>query len=144
MCTAVFCFVSNTSEIWRSYFLAIGLFTGTYMIIYIGMLSVISSGVYNISASIITLYCCLSSHFPEYLYNFLIFYRHICSYRELLLNNWSNMLVTICCFSSSELNNPFSMKHFCKNYSIEIILSIILVNALDLVHCNSQAFLPSV
>ena len=51
----------------------------------IGMFSVNLSGVVTISTSLITLYCCQFSHFQEYLYDLLIFSRHLCSYISLLL-----------------------------------------------------------
>ena len=58
----------------------------------------------------------------------------------MLLNYWYNHKVDICCFSYYEWNSHFSMTHWCSNYSIEIIVSINLVNFLDLVHLVAHSF----
>ena len=56
--TAALCLTSNTSENWWVYFLALGFFTGTYMLSEIVLLSAGHSGVETIAASIIDLYFC--------------------------------------------------------------------------------------
>ena len=83
------------SKNWWSDFLALGFFTVTDLLGYIGMLSLNPSIVETIVASIMAFYCCWSSHFPEDLYIFLIFYRNLCLYIALLLKDWSNPMVTI-------------------------------------------------
>ena len=59
--------------------------------------------------------------FPEVLYNFLIFPIHLCSYKALLLNDWSNPMMIICYFSCSDWNNPLIITHWLSNYPISII-----------------------
>ena len=83
--TAVLCLTSNYSKILLSGFIALVFFTVTYLICDIGLLLVNPSEVDTIAASIIFLFCCLLSHYPEVLYNLLMFTRHICSYISLLL-----------------------------------------------------------
>ena len=96
------------------------------------------------STSIMTLYCCLLSHFPEHLYNFLIFSKNMCSYRELLLKNLSNTMVTIFCSIFSDCNTDLRITIICYYYPMEIIVSTTFGRSLDLEHCISQAVLPSV
>ena len=72
------------------------------------------------------------------------FWRHLCSYKVLLLNYWSTPIITICCFSISDCKNHLRMIHFCSNESISIILSITLVNTRDLAHCATWALLLSI
>ena len=90
------------------------------------------------------LYCCWLSYFPEDLDNFLIFSRRLCSYIELLLNDWSTPMVTICCFSHSGWKNPLIITHLCAKKCISIIKSIYLVNGSDLEHYASWAVFPSI
>ena len=94
--TVVFGLNFNVSKNWCSDFLALGFFTVTDFLSDIGLFSVNSLVVVTIDALIMELYCCWSLHFPEDLYNFLILSRHLCSYIALLLNGWSNTMVTIC------------------------------------------------
>ena len=82
--------------------------------------------------------------FPEDLYNFLIFSRHLCSYIAYLLNYWSTPIITICCFSNSDCNNPLIVTHYYSNYLISRIESITLVYAYDLEHCAAWELLPSI
>ena len=76
------------------------------------MLSVNPSGVEIISDSIMLFYCCWSSHFPEDLYNLLLFSIHLCSYISQLLNDCSTPMVNIFCFSCSDYNNPLILINF--------------------------------
>ena len=73
-----------------------------------------------------------------------MFYRHICYYTVQLLNDWSIPIVTICCFSQFDCNNPLIITHCCSNDSISIIKSINLVNTIDLYHCTEWSVLPSI
>ena len=57
----------------HSGFLALSLLTGVEFMVYLILLSVKPSGVETIAASIISLNCYWSSHFPAFWYNFLIF-----------------------------------------------------------------------
>ena len=95
-------------------------------------------------ASIICLSCCWSSYFPSNLYNFMVFSIHMCSYKALLLNNWSTPIITMCYFFHYDCNNPLRMTHWCSNESMSRILSISLVNTRDLAHCAVWALLPYV
>ena len=142
--TSVFCFTSKTSENWRSYFLAL-----VFLIVTDGpgdnvMLLVSPLGVETIAASMIALYWFLSSYLPEYLYNFLIFSRHLCSYNILWLNDWSTPMVTIRCFSHSDCNIPLIMTNLCSNCLILIIESITLVNYRDFLHCAARAVMSPI
>ena len=78
------------------------------------------------------------------MYNLLIFYRYMCSYIALLLNDRSTPMVKICCFSCSDWNIPLTITHLCLNKPIEGILSTTLVNALDLENCDTWEYIPSV
>ena len=73
------------------------------------------------------LYWFWSSYFTECLYNFLINSKHLYSYIALLLNNWSNPMVTIFCFSCSDWNNSLISP-------MEIIVSKKFIRYLDLEH----------
>ena len=97
----------------------------------------------TIAASRMALYCCLLAHFPADLYDFLIFSRHLCSYKSLLLNYWSITMVIICWFSRFYYNNSLILTHCCSNYSISIIKSITLSNALYLEHWTAWSDLSS-
>ena len=97
----------------------------------IWLLLVSPSGSETMAYSRIYLYCCWSSNLPESFYTFLMFSRHLCSYRALLLNDWSTPMVKICCFSCSDCNSPLIMTNLCLKYLIEIINSITLVNYID-------------
>ena len=83
----------------------------------IGLLSVNISGVYTIYASIISLNYSWSLHFPEDVYSWFIFSRHLCLYIAQLFNYWSFPMVTICCFSWSDINKPLIMTQCCSNDS---------------------------
>ena len=122
----VFGLMSNVSVNWRSDFLTKYCFAGTDCPDDIGLFSLNSSGVDTMLASIIDLYFCLSSHFSDNLYNFLMFSRHLCSYKALLLNYRFTPIITICCLSRYDCNNPLRMIH-CLNEPISRILSITLV-----------------
>ena len=113
--TAVLCLTSHVSENWRSYFLALGLLLDTYGFGVPGILLVHTTGVETIDASIIALYCCRFSRLPAVLYNFLIFPRHLCSYKSLLLNDCLTPMSTVCFFSFLDYNNPLIITHFCSN-----------------------------
>ena len=144
LCKAVFGLTSSISVNWRSAFLALCFFTGTYCLDDIGLLLVSSSVVDTMADSIIALYSFLSSHSQDDLYPFLGgFPRHICSYKALLFNDWTTRIFTICCLSRYVCNNPLKMTHWFSNESISIILSITLVNTHDLAHCSAWALLPS-
>ena len=135
---------SNNSVNRRSGFLALGFLEVTKGPCDIGLLSVNISGVENISASIIDLYCYWSSYLPGDLYNLLIFSIQICSYIALLLNDWYIPIVAICCFSRSDCNNPLRMTHCCSNYSISRVKSINLVNDFYLAQWYAWDDLPSI
>ena len=77
-------------------FLSLQLLVVTDELGVVEMLLVNLSGVETSAYSIITLYFCWSSHLPVVLYNFLIFSRHICSYKVLFLNCWSIPMATMC------------------------------------------------
>ena len=113
------------------------IFTVTDWLGDIGLMAVNNSWLETIYASRMDFYCCWSSYFSSDLYNFLMFSKHLCSYIELLLNDWSTPIVTICCFSRSDQNNPLIMTHFCSNEWISIIKSITLVNKRYLEHCEA-------
>ena len=76
-------------------FLASWFFSGTDIIIDIGLLSVFYSVVYTIAVSIVYLQCCLSSHLPSYMYNFLMFSKHWCSSKDMIHNDCSTLIVSI-------------------------------------------------
>ena len=97
----------------------------------------------TISASRIALYFCLSSYLPVDLYNFLILSRHLCQYIELLLNDWSITIVTICYFSQYDCNDPLKVTHYWSNDSMSIIKPITLVNDLELEHWAAWKDIPS-
>ena len=109
----------------------------------IGILSVNYSGVETIEASKIVLYCCLSSHLPADLFNFLMFFRHICSYRALLLNDCYNPNCSLF-FSRWDWIKPLMMIYFCSNDSISNIVTITLFNALGLSYCYARTVFPSI
>ena len=88
------------------------------------MISEEYSDVDTMTASIIALYCCWSSHFPDYRYIFLIFSRHLCSYEEQLLNEWSSPIENMCPFRRSYCNNPLMIIYSCSKKSISKIISI--------------------
>ena len=73
-----------------------------------------------------------------------MFYRHLCLYIALLLNDWSNPMFTLGCFSRSDCNNYLIMTHFWSNDSISIMKSITLVNARDFSHCAEWELPPSI
>ena len=142
--TTVFFLTSNNALNWRSGFPAL-----VFLVVINGpggirLLSVNSSGLETIYASVMALYCCLSSRLPVYLYNFLIFSRHVCLYKGLLLNNWSISMVTIFYFSQSDCNNPFIMTHFYPNDLTSSIKSVSLVNAFYLPYCAEWEDFPSI
>ena len=65
-----------TSHVYKNYwsvFIVVWFFTVTYCLGDIVLLSVNPSGVETIHASIMALYCCWYSHFPEDLCNLLLF-----------------------------------------------------------------------
>ena len=127
--TSFFYLTSKASLNLRSDFLALVFLTVKYGPGDNGLLLVIYSGMDTMNASRMDLYCCLSSHVPEDLYDLLIFTIHLCSYNALLLNNGYNTMVTICCFSHSYSNILLRMTHFCSNELIPRIESIDLVTA---------------
>ena len=57
----------------------------------------------------------------------------------MLVNNWSDPMLTILCLSCSYLNTPFIMPNFCSNYPVLWIFSTTLDNDIDLEHCAGQA-----
>ena len=81
--------------------------------------------------------------FPADLFNFLMFSRHLSSYKALLLNDVSTPIIKICCFGRSGCNNPLIITHCWSNYSMSIIVSTDLANTSNLVHCEAWALLPS-
>ena len=94
--TSVSGLTSNDSENWRSDFYCTRIFTVTYFLGNIGLLSVNISGVDTITASRMDLYCCWSSNFPRLFYNLFIFpdiYVHILHcYFRLFNSNSDHML----------------------------------------------------
>ena len=121
MWTSVFCLKFNGSEKKNSIFRELGLFIFLNVLTAIGLFPVSPSVLDNIIDSIMVLYWCFSSYFLADLNKFLIFYKHLCSYIALLLNDWLTPMVTICCFSHSDRNNPLIMTHWCSNEWISII-----------------------
>ena len=111
--TEVFVLASNIVGNWRSDFLALGCLVDIYGPYDIGMFPEDPSGVDTMEDSRIFLYCCWSSHLPADWYIYLIFSRHLCSYKEQLINDWSTLIMTMCSFSRSGLNNPLMITHFC-------------------------------
>ena len=83
--TVVLFFTSKTSVNRRSDFLALRFLTIMGVPGVIGLLSVNLSVLETIQDSILALKCSLSLHFPEDLYNVLMFSRHICLYIAQLL-----------------------------------------------------------
>ena len=63
---------------------------------------------------------------------------------SLLLKDILTPMVTICCFSCSDCNNPLIMTLCCSNESILNNDFRTLVKALDLAHCATWTVLPSV
>ena len=124
------------------------LFTWLLSIFYvpesIGLFSVSPLVVDTMDASSIALYWFCSSHLPAYLYIFRIFYKHICSYRSLFLNNFPIPMVDMCCFSCYYCNTPLKLTHFCSSYSILIIVLAEFFKSLYLSHCATCVILPSV
>ena len=109
---SVLCLISNALKNRQIDFLALNYFTVTYFLGDIWLLLVNPSGMETIAASVIALYCCWSLHLPAVLYKLLMLSIHICSFITLLLNDWSNPMVTFCCLISSDCNNPLTMAHF--------------------------------
>ena len=72
------------------------------------------------------------------------FSKHLCSYRAILLNDWYTPIVTLLYFSFYDCNTLLRMTHYCSNYSIERIVSITLVNALDWTQCAAWTVFLSV
>ena len=142
MRTAVLCLTSNFSKSWWGGFIALGFITVTYWLGDIGLLLEPPSVVETIHAWIMALYCCWSSHFPEFFIKFLMFSRHLCSYIALLINDWLNPTVYICFFSHSFCNNLLIVTHSFLNDSTAIVKSITLVNARDLAHYAAWAISP--
>ena len=140
--TSIFCLAFNTSNIFWGGFLTLVLFTSTGVLSDIVLLSVRPSVLESIAAPRIALYCSLLSYLPVVLYNFLMSPKHICSYKALILNYWYTPMVTILCFSCSGSNIPLGAIYFYSKYSMEIIVTINLVNALDFSHCVARAVLP--
>ena len=82
--------------------------------------------------------------FPSYLYNFLMFSRHICLYKALSLNVWSTPMATIRCFSRYDYNNHLRITRFCSNDSISIFESTTFSNARDFLQCYDRTVYLSV
>ena len=80
-------------------------------------LSVNYPGVETMAAIRILLYCCWSSHSLAYLYNFLVFSRHQCLYKLLLLNDWYTPIIDIYIFGS-DCSKHFIRTHWYSNESI--------------------------
>ena len=129
--TEVLILMSNASEKWWSDFIALGFLKITDWLGDIVLLSVNPSLLETIADLIMSLYYFWSTHFPEDLYNFLMFSRHICSYITQLLNYWSTPMATICYFSCYDYNTPLIITYFCSTYSIEIIVSKTFFSTLD-------------
>ena len=141
---AFFCLTSKTWENWWSGFLALGFFychvwDRWHWTVVNKSLSIGYYDWFN-DNFILTLLITFSSRF----YNFFMFSVHLCSYISLLLNYWYTPMVTIFCFGRSYFNNPLRTTHFCSNYSISIIGSITLVDALDLSYCTAWADFQSI
>ena len=96
---AVLCLTLNFFENQCRGFIAILFLVDTDGLVSIGLFLVHPSGVETIAAPIIALYCCLSLYLPAVLYNFLKFPSHVCSYKALLLNDWSTPMETMCFYS---------------------------------------------
>ena len=141
--SAVFFFIPNMLVKTHSDFLALRFLTGVYVMGYMELLSVNPSGVETISASIISLNICWSSHLTAFLYNFLVFWRHLCSYRALLLNYWSIPMVFTWYLKHGYCNIPLSTTRWCSNVSIQRTESITLVIIFYLIHLSAWAVLPS-
>ena len=109
----------------------------------LGLFLVDPSGLETIAASRIYFNCCWSSHFLAYLYNLLIFWRHMCSKRALLLKDWSIPIVFTLYLIRSDCNITLCTTHCCSNVSIKITESTTLVIILDLIHLATWAVLPS-
>ena len=74
---------------------------------------------------------------------FLMFSRHLCPYKSLLLNDWSTPIITICCLSHSDCNRSLWITHCWSNESMSGILSITLVDTRDSSRCSAWSLLPS-
>ena len=77
----IFCVTSNISKNWLSKFIALWFFRVPGVPTSIGLLSLIPSWVYITNTARFALYWYRQSHLPADLYNFLIFSKHICSYK---------------------------------------------------------------
>ena len=136
--------MSKNSVNRKSYFLALGFLKIIRVPGDIGMSSVNISGVETFDYSIIYLNCSVSSNVRANVYNLLMFYWHLCLYIAKLLKDISISIVTICCFSWSDCNNPLILTHFCSKDPISRMKSTTLVNACELEHCTAWAVLPSI
>ena len=76
--------------------------------------------------------------------DWLMFSRHLCSYKTLLLNDWYTPLVNICYFRHSDRNELLRMTYWSSNDSILRTGSITLVIDHDLAHCSDWSVLLSV
>ena len=127
----------------HSDFRALGFFVCVDVIGDIGLLSVNTSGLETIAASIISFCYFWFSHLPACLYTFLMFSRHLCSYIALLLKDrWIPMVCTWSCIRGV-CNIPLSTTHCYSNVSIEITESTTLVIILDSIHLAAWSDLPS-
>ena len=74
----------------------------------------------------------------------MIFSRHLCSFIVLLLNNWSNPILNLCCFSWYDFTKPLRTTNFCSNDLTSRFRSITLANVHDLEHCTSWVIYQSI
>ena len=118
----------------HSDFIALGFLNGVGVMEDLGLLSVNPSWVKTIAASRISFNCCWLSHLPECLDNFLMFWRHLCSKRALLLNYWSIPIVFTWYLRRCYYNIPLRTTHWCSNVSIERTESIKLFIFLNVIH----------
>ena len=108
-----------------------------------GLLWVNPSELKIIAAARIYLNCCRPLHLPACLYNFLMFWKYLCSKISFLLNDWSIPIVFTCYLWRVYSNIPLSTTHCCSNVLIQKTESITLVIILDLIHLAAWAVLPS-
>ena len=132
----VFGLTSNFSVNWQRYFITLGFFTGTDVPEDILLLSV------NLSVldamRLQSLPCTdVNNHISSQF--FFAFSRHLCSYKALLLNDWSTPIIIICRFSLSGCNNHLRMTYCYPNGSMSRVVSITLVNTCDLEHWAAQS-----
>ena len=142
-CDQQFFWISKILYSWKSYLLELWFLTGSYLLGKNWVFQwIIQSRNHFWFKNIFILILIIT--LSEYLYNFLMFYIHLLSYKALLLNDWYTTIVAENCFSRSDWRKPFRMTNLCSNHSISDIVSVNLANTFDYLHCASQKVFTSI